>query len=36
MTLFAAADPSERIFSAVLDRFYAGDSDSETDRLLGR
>jgi uncharacterized protein (DUF1810 family) len=35
MTLFARADPSEQIFSEVLGRFYAGEADAATDRLLG-
>jgi uncharacterized protein (DUF1810 family) len=35
MTLFATADPSEPLFSAVLDRFYASEPDTETNRLLG-
>jgi uncharacterized protein (DUF1810 family) len=35
MTLFTAADPAEPLFTKVLDRFYAGDPDPETNRLLG-
>ena len=35
MTLFARADPTEPLFQSVLDRFYAGEPDPETDRLLG-
>jgi uncharacterized protein (DUF1810 family) len=35
MTLFAAADPSEHLFSEVIDRFYAAEPDPETTRLLG-
>lgn len=35
MTLFATADPSEHLFSQVLDRFYAGEPDAATDHLLG-
>jgi uncharacterized protein (DUF1810 family) len=35
MTLFARADPTEPLFQSVLDRFYAGEPDAETDRLLG-
>ena len=35
MTLFSAADPSEPLFSETLDRFYAGEGDPETNRLLG-
>ena len=34
MTLFHRADPSELIFAAVLDRYYAGLSDPSTDELL--
>ncbi len=36
MTLFTAADPTEPLFTEVLDRFYAGEADPETTRLLGR
>ena len=36
MTLFATADPSDQIFSKVLERFYADEPDPETNRLLGR
>jgi uncharacterized protein (DUF1810 family) len=35
MTLFARADPSEHLFSEVLDRFYAAEPDPETTRRLG-
>ena len=35
MTLFTRADPSDQLFKAVLTRFYAGEPDPETDRLLG-
>jgi uncharacterized protein (DUF1810 family) len=35
MTLFTTADPSEHLFSGVLERFYAGDPDPATTRLLG-
>jgi uncharacterized protein (DUF1810 family) len=35
MTLFLRADPSESLYSAVLDRFFAGEVDPETDRLMG-
>ena len=35
MTLFAAADPSEPLFGEVLARFYDGEPDPETERLLG-
>ncbi|HXF31707.1 MAG TPA: DUF1810 domain-containing protein [Solirubrobacterales bacterium] len=34
MTLFHRADPADQLFSAVLTRFYAGEPDLETDRLL--
>jgi uncharacterized protein (DUF1810 family) len=34
MTLFARADPSEPLFGAVLDRFYGGEPDPETERRL--
>lgn len=34
MTLFARADPTEPLFTAVLDRFYSGEPDPETERLL--
>ena len=35
MTLFAHADPGERLFTDVLDRFYDGEQDDRTARLLG-
>ena len=35
MTLFATADPSDPLFSEVLARFYRGEPDPETTRLLG-
>ena len=35
MTLFAAADPAEPLFTDVLDRFYDGEGDERTVRLLG-
>lgn len=35
MTLFARADPDERVFPDVLDRFYDGSVDERTIRLLG-
>ena len=35
MTLFARADPDERIFSEVLDRFFDGAPDERTLALLG-
>jgi uncharacterized protein (DUF1810 family) len=34
MTLFARAAPDDELFPAVLDRFYAGEPDPETDRRL--
>jgi uncharacterized protein (DUF1810 family) len=34
MTLFHRADPSEEIFATVLERFYGGEPDPATDRLL--
>ncbi len=34
MTLFAAAAPEERLFTAVLDRFYGGEADAETERRI--
>jgi uncharacterized protein (DUF1810 family) len=34
MTLFAAAAPDEPVFPAVLDRFFAGQPDGATTRLL--
>jgi uncharacterized protein (DUF1810 family) len=35
MTLFARADPDERVFPDVLDRFFGGRADERTIRLLG-
>lgn len=35
MTLFAHADPEDRLFTDVLDRFYDGEPDDRTARLLG-
>ena len=35
MTLFARADPGEELFTAVLDRFFAGEQDELTLSLLG-
>ena len=35
MTLFALADPEERLFVDVLDRFYDGRRDERTVALLG-
>ena len=34
MTLFTRAAPEDQIFTTVLDRFYNGDADPETDRRL--
>ena len=34
MTLFHRAAPNERVFAAVIDRFYAGVADPATDELL--
>ena len=34
MTLFARAAPEEELFRQVLDRYYAGAADGETERLL--
>jgi uncharacterized protein (DUF1810 family) len=34
MTLFARADPGQPLFDAVLARFYAGERDPLTERLL--
>jgi uncharacterized protein (DUF1810 family) len=34
MTLFLRADPAEPVFRAVLDRYYGGVPDAETDRRL--
>jgi uncharacterized protein (DUF1810 family) len=34
MTLFLRARPEEPVFQAVLDRFFAGQPDQATDRLL--
>ena len=35
MTLFSRADPDERLFPDVLDRFFYGTADERTIRLLG-
>ncbi|MGX6446901.1 DUF1810 domain-containing protein [Patulibacter sp. S7RM1-6] len=35
MTLFLRAAPDERVFQDVLDRYFGGDPDPATDRLLG-
>lgn len=34
MTLFLRASPEDRVFADVLDRFFAGEADPATDRLL--
>ena len=34
MTLFARAAPGEPLFPEVLDRFYDGEPDPETERRL--
>jgi uncharacterized protein (DUF1810 family) len=34
MTLFARADPGDPLFAALLDRFYGGEPDAETERRL--
>lgn len=34
MTLFARAAPNEDVFSDVLDRFFGGEADPETERRL--
>jgi uncharacterized protein (DUF1810 family) len=34
MTLFHRAAPEEQLFKAVLDRFYAGEMDPETERRI--
>jgi uncharacterized protein (DUF1810 family) len=36
MTLFHRADPDQPVFRDVLDRFFGGATDPETDRLIGR
>ena len=35
MTLFHRADPDNALYSEVLDRYFGGEPDSATDRLLG-
>ena len=35
MTLFGRADQNQGVFWAVLDRFYDGEPDPQTERLLG-
>jgi uncharacterized protein (DUF1810 family) len=35
MTLFARAAPDERVFRAVLDRYFGGEDDQATISLLG-
>ena len=34
-TLFARTDPGERLFRAVLERFFGGEEDDATIALLG-
>jgi uncharacterized protein (DUF1810 family) len=34
MTLFLRAAPEERLFARVLERYFAGAPDPNTDRLL--
>ncbi|HEY2055673.1 MAG TPA: DUF1810 domain-containing protein [Solirubrobacterales bacterium] len=34
MTLFHRAAPEEQLFTAVLDRFYGGEADPETERRI--
>jgi uncharacterized protein (DUF1810 family) len=36
MTLFAAAAPEEPLFAAALERFFGGQPDQQTIKLLGR
>ena len=35
MTLFHRADPDNPLYSGVLDRYFGGEPDEATDRLLG-
>ena len=35
MTLFARADPANRVFGEVLEAYFGGEADAATDRLLG-
>ena len=35
MTLFLRANPDEPVFQRILDRYFAGQPDAATDRLLG-
>jgi uncharacterized protein (DUF1810 family) len=35
MTLFRRADPDNALYSEVLDRYFGGEPDEATDRLLG-
>jgi uncharacterized protein (DUF1810 family) len=35
MTLFHRADPDNALYTEVLDRYFGGEPDSATDRLLG-
>jgi uncharacterized protein (DUF1810 family) len=34
MTLFARADPNQSVFQQVLDRYFDGEADAATERLL--
>jgi uncharacterized protein (DUF1810 family) len=36
MTLFHRAEPSEAVFAHVLERYFGGETDPATDRLLGQ
>jgi uncharacterized protein (DUF1810 family) len=36
MSLFTRAAPAEPLFARVLERFYGGEADAATERLLGR
>jgi uncharacterized protein (DUF1810 family) len=36
MTLFAAADPDQAVFTQVLETYFGAGSDPATDQLLGR
>jgi len=36
MTLFAAAAPQEPLFTSALDKYFGGESDEQTLKLLGR
>ena len=34
MTLFAAADPDEKVFTKVLEKYYGGETDKRTEMML--